>query len=97
MDGGEGWKSSGGEKVVVVEGMVVEEGSGRVEEKRKEKLKSGSFLARPQKTASAERKVATHGLSRLTDGYGKEIVTHGHGPGSLYRGKEESGGRQTER
>ena len=37
MDGGEGWKSSGGEKVVVVEGMVVEEGSGRVEEKRKEK------------------------------------------------------------
>jgi len=40
MDGGEGWKSSGGEKVVVVEGMVVEEGSGRVEEKRKEKLKS---------------------------------------------------------
>ena len=37
MDGGEGWKSSGGEKVVVVEEMVVEEGSGRVEEKRKEK------------------------------------------------------------
>ena len=33
----EEWKSSEGEKVVVVEGMVVEEGSGRVEEKRKEK------------------------------------------------------------
>jgi len=33
-------ESNGGEKVVVVEGMVVEEESGRVEEKRKEKLKS---------------------------------------------------------
>ena len=88
----DGWRgmveSNGGEKVVVVEGMVVEEESGRVEEKRKEKLKklkSGSFLARPQKTASAERKVATHGLSRLTDGYGKEIATHGHGPGLFPR------------
>jgi len=67
MDGGEGWKSSGGEKVVVVEG------GGRVEEKKKEKLKSEEWVlfgqtAKPQ---SAEQKVATYGLSRLSDGDGK--------------------------